>query len=76
MAKNETIADLELQKIKDRLESIVNSMNDVVVSFSPKDQSILAINPSAEALYGVPVRDFSSGKGMSWTLSIPGIRRK
>jgi PAS domain S-box-containing protein len=53
---------LELQRIKDRLESIVNSMNDVVVSFSPKDQSILAINPSAEALFGVPVRDFSSGK--------------
>ena len=37
-------------------------MNDVVVSISPKDHSILAINPSAEALYGVPVRDFSSGK--------------
>jgi PAS domain S-box-containing protein len=53
---------LELQKMKDRLESILRSMNDVVVSFSPEDQSILAINPSAEALYGVPVRDFSSGK--------------
>ena len=53
---------LELQRIKDRLESIIHSMNDVVVSFSPDDQSILAINPSAEALYGVPVRDFSSGK--------------
>jgi len=53
---------LELQKIKDRMESIIHSMNDVVVSFSPEDQSILAINPSAEALYGVPVRDFSSGK--------------
>ncbi len=53
---------LELQKIKDRLESIVDSMNDVVVSLSPKDHSILAINPSAEALYGIPVRDFSSGR--------------
>jgi PAS domain S-box-containing protein len=53
---------LELQRIKDRLESIVNSMNDVVVSVSPKDHSILAINPSAEALFGIPVRDFSSGK--------------
>ena len=53
---------LELQRIKDRLSSILDSMNDVVVSVSPKDQSILAINPSAEALYGVPVRDFSSGK--------------
>ncbi len=53
---------LELQRMKDRMESIIHSMNDVVVSVSPKDQSILAINPSAEALYGVPVRDFSSGK--------------
>ncbi|RPJ19447.1 MAG: PAS domain S-box protein, partial [Desulfobacteraceae bacterium] len=53
---------LELQRMKDRMESIIHSMNDVVVSFSPKDQSILAINPSAEALFGVPVRDFSSGK--------------
>ena len=53
---------LELQKMKDRLESILDSMNDVVVSISPKDHSILAINPSAEALYGIPVRDFSSGK--------------
>jgi len=53
---------LELQRIKDRLSSILDSMNDVVVSLSPEDQSILAINPSAESLYGVPVRDFSSGK--------------
>ena len=52
----------ELQKMKDRLESILRSMNDVVVSISPSDHSILAINPSAEALYGIPVRDFSSGK--------------
>jgi PAS domain S-box-containing protein len=53
---------LELLKMKDRLESILHSMNDVVVSFSPGDQSIIAINPSAEALYGIPSRDFRSGK--------------
>jgi PAS domain S-box-containing protein len=53
---------IELQRIKDRLESIIHSMNDVVVSVSPKDHSILAINPSAEALFGVPVKDFLSGK--------------
>jgi len=52
----------ELQRIKDRLESIIHSMNDVVVSVSPNDHSILAINPSAEALFGVPVKDFLSGK--------------
>jgi PAS domain S-box-containing protein len=53
---------VELQKIKDRLASILDSINDVVVSISPQDHSILAINPSSEALYGVPVRDFSSGR--------------
>lgn len=62
MTKKETIAEAELQRLKDRLSSILDSMNDVVVSLSPKDHSILAINPSAEALYGIPVRDFSSGK--------------
>ena len=62
MAKDETIANAELQRLKDRLESILDSMHDVVVSLSPRDHSILAINPSAEALYGIPVRDFSSGK--------------
>ena len=52
---------LELQKMKDRFESILHSMNDVVVSVSPHDHSILAINPSAEALYEIPLRDFRSG---------------
>ena len=52
----------ELERIKGRLESILHSMNDVVVSLSPGDYSILAINPASEALYGVPLRDFTSGK--------------
>jgi len=53
---------LDLQRIKERLESIVHSMNEVVVSLSSKDYSILAINPAAEALYGIPLRDFTSGE--------------
>lgn len=52
----------ELQRIKERLESIIQSMTEVVVSLSPDDFSIRAINPSAEALYGIPVRDFVSGE--------------
>jgi PAS domain S-box-containing protein len=50
----------ELQKMKARLESILHSMNEVVVSMSPDGCQILAINPAAEALYGVPVRNFIS----------------
>ena len=52
---------IELQRVKDRLESILHAMNDVVVSLSPTDQSILAINPAAEALYGIPRRAFNAG---------------
>jgi PAS domain S-box-containing protein len=53
---------IELLRMKDRLESILHSMNDVVVSFSPTDKSIIAINPAVEALYGAPMRDFRSGR--------------
>lgn len=53
---------LEMERIKGRLESIIRSMNEVVVSLSPHDYSILAINPAAEALFGVPLRDFTSGR--------------
>lgn len=53
---------VKLQKIKERLESILHSMNEVVVSMSPDGYQILAINPAAEALYGIPLRSFSSGK--------------
>lgn len=53
---------LELERIKGRLESILHSMTEVVVSLAPGDFAILAINPAAEALYGVPLRDFTGGK--------------
>lgn len=53
---------IELQRLKDRLESILHSMNDVVVSLSATDHSILAINPAAEALYGIPRRAFNAGE--------------
>ena len=53
---------VKLQKIKERLESILHSMNEVVVSMSPDGYQILAINPAAEALYGVPLRNFISGQ--------------
>lgn len=52
----------ELQRIKDRLESILHSMNDVVVSLTAEDQVILSINPAVEALLGVPRRDFNTGR--------------
>jgi PAS domain S-box-containing protein len=67
---------LELQRVKERLESIIHSMNEVVVSFSPKDYSIRAINPAAEALYGVPLRDFTSGEKHILRFVHPNDREK
>jgi PAS domain S-box-containing protein len=45
-----------------RLQSILEAMTDIVVSLSPVDHTILAINAAAEGLFGVPRRDFISGK--------------
>ena len=53
---------LDLKRVKERLESILHSMNEVVVSFSIQDYAISSINPAAEALYGVPLREFTSGE--------------
>jgi PAS domain S-box-containing protein len=53
---------IELQRLKERLESILHSMNEAVVSMSANGYWILAVNPAAEALYGIPVRDFTSGE--------------
>jgi PAS domain S-box-containing protein len=53
---------IELQRIKERLESILHSMNEAVVSISPDGYQILSINPAAEALYGIPHRNFISGQ--------------
>ncbi len=53
---------IELEKIKGRLQSILHSMNELVVSFSPDDYTILSINPAVEALYGSPLRDFTGGR--------------
>jgi len=52
---------IELQRVKERLESILHAMNEAIVSMSPDGYKILAINPAAEALYGIPIRDFTIG---------------
>lgn len=48
----------KIRKLNDRVESILHSMHDVVISFSATDGSILSINPAAELLFGVPLRHF------------------
>jgi PAS domain S-box-containing protein len=52
----------ELQRVKERLESILHAMNEAIVSMSPNGYKILSINPAVEALYGIPLRDFTMGE--------------
>ena len=47
----------EIRKLSDRLQSILHSMHDVIVSFSAEDATVLSINPAAELLYGIPLRN-------------------
>lgn len=64
---------LDLNRVKERLESILHSMNEVVVSFSVQaDYAITSINPAAEALYGVPLREFTSGEKHTVDFVHPG----
>lgn len=53
---------IELQRVKERLESILHAMNEAIVSMSPDGYKILAINPAAEALYGISVKEFTVGE--------------
>ncbi|NLW80811.1 MAG: PAS domain S-box protein [Desulfovibrionales bacterium] len=52
----------EVTRLNDRLESILHSMHDVVVSFSAADRRILAINPAAEQLFGIPLRTLAKAR--------------
>ena len=67
---------IELHRIKERLESILHSMNEVVVSMSPNGYWILSMNPAAEALYGIPLRDFISGEEHIMSFVHPADIRK
>jgi PAS domain-containing protein len=44
-------AERELQTAKERLDSILTSLDDVVWSLSPKTYELLYLNPAAEQLY-------------------------
>ena len=63
------IAELEQEKTEhtarsdseERLNSILNSLNDIVWSQSPTTSAVLYLNPAAERIYGRPVADFMAG---------------
>ena len=49
----------EIRQLSDRLESILHSMHDVVLSLSAEDATVLSVNPAAELLYGIPLKRLS-----------------
>jgi PAS domain S-box-containing protein len=51
-----------IRDLNDRLQSILHSMHDVVVSLSAEDGMVLSVNPAAELLYGVPLRRLASAE--------------
>ena len=51
-------AEKLLKASEARLESILNSLEDVIWSASPQTLELLYINPAAEQLYGYPVQMF------------------
>ncbi|MCI0409889.1 MAG: PAS domain-containing protein, partial [Acidobacteria bacterium] len=55
--------------IKERLDSILGSLDEVVWSLSPKSYELLYLNPAAERLYGRKVADYFADKDL-WLQSI------
>lgn len=51
-------AERALQESRDRMDSILSSMRDIVWSISPEDHHILYLNAAAEAIYGHKISEF------------------
>src|SRR5438105_859712 len=62
-------AEKELQTAKERLDSILTSLDEVVWSLSPKTYELLYLNPAAEQLYGRKVADYLTDKDL-WRRSL------
>ncbi len=55
---------VELEKTKQRLESILNEINDVVWSVSLPEYKMLFVSPSAVTLYGYPIEDWMNNSNL------------
>jgi PAS domain S-box-containing protein len=51
-------AEAALQESQSRLNSILNSLDDMVWSINPNTSEVLFLNPATEILYGRPLQDF------------------
>ena len=57
-------AELALSESRERLDSILGSLDDVVWSSTPDGSQVLYMNPAAERIYGRPVADFLARKNL------------
>lgn len=56
--------EIELEKTKQKLESILNEINDVVWSVALPDYKLLFISPSALNLYGYSYEEWEENIGL------------
>lgn len=68
-ATKRKLAEIALRESRSRLDSILNSMEDVVWSSSPDGQTLNFVSNSVEAMYGLPAADFMANP-MKWLAMI------
>jgi len=69
-------AEQELRETKDRLDSILSSLRDVVWSMSRDGQTVLYVNSAAEELYRRPINEFYESPGLCLEVIHPDDREK
>jgi PAS domain S-box-containing protein len=67
-------AEEALRKSEERLNSILNSLSDVVWSMTPDRSRVLYLNPATETVYGRKVSDFYQDPGLWVTMAHPDDR--
>ncbi|AFZ31343.1 response regulator receiver modulated diguanylate cyclase/phosphodiesterase with PAS/PAC sensor(s) [Gloeocapsa sp. PCC 7428] len=70
------LAEKRLQESEERLESILNSLEEVVWSVCPKTRKLFYLNPAAQKVYGRPVAEFFENPNLWLEAVHPEDRRK
>ena len=68
-------AEEALRESEERLNSILNSLSDVVWSMTPDRSRVLYLNPATERVYGRKVRDFYEDPGLWIAMAHPDDRQ-
>ena len=68
-------AEEALRKSEERLNSILNSLSDVVWSMTPDRSQVLYLNPATEKVYGRKVREFYQDPALWVTMTHPDDRQ-